>query len=72
MTVLEQAEDLRKRAIELLLGERNLIDEKLLTIGYDGAIAEIKKGAARKCGKCGSPDHNARTCTPVIPEGSPA
>ncbi len=72
MTTLEQAEDFRKRAIELLLTERNLIDEKLATLGYGGeGTPEIKNRATRKCGKCGSPEHNARTCTAVIPEGTP-
>ena len=66
--ILEQAEDLRKRAVELLLTERNAIDEKLTTLGYDGAGTAKK---VRACSKCGSADHNSRTCT-VIPESTTA
>jgi hypothetical protein len=69
MTILAQAEQLRQQAIDLLLAERTLINDKLATLGFDGTgKPEAKKEATRKCGKCGSPEHNARRCTANLPE----
>ena len=42
-----------------LIAERERIDAELLSI-FSG---EKKKRAPQKCGKCGSEDHTARTCT---------
>ena len=45
MTILEQAEELRSQAIELLLKERGTIDQKLDQLGYQtGAAPEKKNG----------------------------
>ncbi len=60
----EQADELRKRAIEILLVERTAIDERLTMLSYDGAISpNAALGKRRACGICGSADHNARRCT---------
>jgi hypothetical protein len=70
MTTLEQAEQLRQQAIDLLLGERTLIDEKLATLGHDGTgNRDIRKITSKSCGKCGASGHNARKCpkTEVVP-----
>ena len=58
MTTLEQAEDLRQRAITLLVQERETIDIKLAQLGFDGTPKETK----RSCSVCGAADHNARRC----------
>ena len=73
MTTLEQAEQLRQQAIDLLLGERTLIDEKLATLGHDGTgSGEIRRAASKSCGKCGESGHNSRKCpkTEVTPPGA--
>lgn len=59
--VIEQAEELRKRAIELLLAERTAIDERLAMLSHEGGepATTFKR---RVCGTCGSTDHNARRC----------
>jgi hypothetical protein len=63
MTALEQAEQLRKQAIDLLLAERNLIDEKLAALSYDSvAPREPKARKQTTCGQCGQAGHTARTC----------
>ena len=58
MTILEQAEELRQKAIVLLLQERETVDQKLAQLGHDGAPREPK----RACSVCGAADHNARRC----------
>ena len=60
---IEQAEELRQKAISLLLQERETIDQKLQQLGHG---TEAKK--VRACSKCGSADHNARSCK-NIPAG---
>ena len=59
---LDQAESLRQQAIGILMAERQLIDQKLATLGADGTETSsiIKKGKA--CSICSSDSHNARTC----------
>jgi len=57
--ILEQVDELRSRAIGLLLTERSAIDERLKLLAYDGA-APIPK--PRVCGACGSEGHTTRTC----------
>lgn len=56
--ITEQAEELRQKAISLLLQEREAIEQKLAQLAYDGAQKEPK----RRCSNCGSADHNARRC----------
>jgi hypothetical protein len=56
--VTEQAEELRRKAIALLVEEREAIDQKLAQLGHDGAPREPK----RSCSHCGAADHNARRC----------
>jgi hypothetical protein len=58
MTILEQAEELRQKAITLLQQERDVIDQKLVQLGHDGTPREPK----RACSVCGAADHNARRC----------
>jgi hypothetical protein len=66
MTTIERAEELRQQAIAMLLQDRDAINFHLATLGYDGSNKpEKQKGATRKCGKCGSSDHNARRCKSV-------
>jgi hypothetical protein len=38
MSILDQVETLRKQAVDLLLAERNLIDEKLVAFGHGEGI----------------------------------
>jgi len=61
MSILDQAEELRQKAITLLLQECEAIDEKLVQMGYDGQPRETK----RSCSNCGATDHNARRCLKV-------
>lgn len=60
---IDQAEELRKRAIEILLTERAAIDERLAMLSHDleGSLAAAP-AKRRACGLCGSADHNARRC----------
>jgi hypothetical protein len=58
MTILEQAEEFRQKAITLLQQERDAIDQKLAQLGHDGTPREAK----RSCSVCGAADHNARRC----------
>jgi hypothetical protein len=59
MTILEQAEEFRQKAITLLQQEREAIDQKLAQLGHDGMPREAK----RSCSICGAADHNARRCS---------
>jgi hypothetical protein len=60
---IDQAEDLRKRAVEILLTERAAIDEHLAMLSYDGGEAASAASSKRRvCTVCGSADHNARRC----------
>jgi hypothetical protein len=59
--IIEQAEELRARAITLLLMERSAIDEQLGLLGHDGTAA-AKQPKQKVCGTCGDASHNARTC----------
>ena len=61
MSVLTESEDLRQKAIALLVEERTAIEEQLARLGYDGAAPTSAK--PRACGKCGEIGHTARTCT---------
>jgi hypothetical protein len=58
MSILDQAEELRQKAITLLVQERDAVDQKLAQLGYDRAPKEVK----RLCSLCGEADHNARRC----------
>jgi len=55
--ILEQAEELRKQAVGILLAERQEIDRKLAQLGADGTEAPLKKKA---CSVCGNTEHTAR------------
>jgi len=55
--ILDQAEELRKQAIGILLAERQEIDRKLAQLGADGTETPLKKKA---CSVCGSAEHTAR------------
>ena len=59
MSILDQVESLRKQAIDLLLAERNLIDEKLVAFGHGEGI---KNGRKKSCSRCGVEGHSIRTC----------
>jgi len=70
---IEQADELRKRAIEILLIERTAIDERLTMLSYDTAAAPNTPSAKRRvCGICGSAYHNARRCPKNGSDGSPS
>ena len=61
--ITEQADELRKHAIELLITERAAIDERLAMLGYDGAeLPNSTPGKRKSCSVCGSAEHNARRC----------
>ncbi len=71
MTALDQAEDLCKQAITLLIQERDLINAKLEQLGFSG---ETRK-AGKRCSNCGELGHRATTCTkktPPIESGAPS
>lgn len=57
---IQQADELRSRAIGLLLTERTAIDESLKRLGYDGTATTQPR--QKVCSGCGGSDHNARTC----------
>jgi hypothetical protein len=57
--IIDQAEALRQQA-SLLMAERQIIDQKLATLGADGTEAAAKKTKA--CSICSLESHNARTC----------
>jgi len=59
--VIEQADELRKQAIDILLTERAAIDERLKMLAYDGTESSSTP-RQRICGICGSGEHNARRC----------
>jgi hypothetical protein len=56
--ILNQAEELRKQAIGILMTERQEIDRQLALLGADGTESPITK--RKVCSVCASPDHNAR------------
>ena len=60
---IQQADELRGKAISLLLTERTAIDDRLRLFGYDGTNP-ITHPAGRKkaCSICNSETHTARTC----------
>lgn len=66
---IEQADELRRKAIEILLAERAAIDDHLAMLSYNGSPATTAPNRRRLCGVCGSPDHNARRC-PQQPTGT--
>jgi len=57
--ITDQAETLRQQAIHLLLAERQEIDRKLATLGADG-VDLSSEPKLKRCGVCGSAEHNAR------------
>jgi hypothetical protein len=68
---IDQADELRKRAIEILLTERAAIDERLVMLSYDMAgVPNSTANKRRACGTCGSADHNARRCPKNTSDGS--
>jgi len=64
MTAIEQAEELRQKALALLLGERQAIDDKLAMLGHDGTAKPVTRKPTT-CAKCGEVGHTVRTC-PVV------
>lgn len=61
--IIQQAEELRSRAIAVLVSEKNAIEDELRLLRYDGDSPNDGKYAKRKaCGLCGDATHNARTC----------
>jgi len=67
--ILEQAEALRQQAICLLVAERQEIERKLVTLGYDGTEPPTTR-KSKNCSECGSADHNARFHRKVAAEGT--
>jgi hypothetical protein len=62
--IIQQADELRARAITILVAERALIDERLTLLGYDGTAPGAPAGGrrAKTCSACGGENHTARTC----------
>jgi hypothetical protein len=48
MTAIEQAEELRQKAISLLIAERDQIEERLIQLGYGQEKAPLGKKRGRK------------------------
>jgi hypothetical protein len=69
--VTDRAEELRSEAINILLAERQAIDEKLASLSYDGAAQPKKSHHKKKAadGGAGETDavfrseNNASACT---------
>jgi len=61
--IIDQAEDLRKQAIALLLHERQTIDEKLQQLGHNGEAVLNNGRKQNACRRCGQAGHTVRTCT---------
>ncbi len=59
--ITDYVDELRKKAIELLVTERAAIDDRLAMLGYDGTPA-TRPLRQRTCGVCGSTEHNAQRC----------
>ena len=59
--IIDQVDELRKKAIELLVTERAAIDDRLAMLAYDGTPT-TRPSRQRTCGVCGSTDHNAQRC----------
>jgi hypothetical protein len=67
MNALEQAEELRQRAIALLVGERDQIEERLIQLGYGQEKAALGKKRGRK------PKFTTQPAEPLFrPDNSPA
>jgi hypothetical protein len=66
--ITDQAEDLRKQAIALLVAERQAIDSKLALLGFNAAEQGIAEPSCKKCSVCGDPSHNARFHKKDAPE----
>jgi hypothetical protein len=62
MSILEQVEELRQKAIALLLQERATIDQKLNQIGHVNGAEQKKDRKQITCGRCGLVGHTARKC----------
>lgn len=67
--ITEQADELRKKAIEILLNERAAIDERLNLLAYQGTGMNTPT-KQRTCRTCGSPEHDARRCPTKHPADS--
>ena len=68
--ILDQAEEFRMKAIELLLSERAAIDEMLRKLTHDGAgetAPASDKPRKKSCTKCGEAGHSARNCPTQAP-----
>jgi hypothetical protein len=48
MSAIEQAEELRQQAIQLLLAEQELVGERLLQLGYDQENPQVGKRRSRR------------------------
>ena len=60
---IQQADELRGKAISLLLTERTAIDDRLRLFGYDGTNPITQPtGRKKTCSVCNSETHTARTC----------
>lgn len=57
---IQQADELRGRAIALLVSERQVIDDRLKLLGYDGTAPAQPR--PKSCSACGSTGHTSRTC----------
>jgi hypothetical protein len=64
--IIDQAEELRKQAVALLLHERQTINEKLQQLGHNGEPLQTKEPKLKACRRCGQAGHTVRTCpTPL-------
>jgi hypothetical protein len=63
---IQQADELRSKAIGLLLEERTAIEAHLRLLGFDGTTPNATQPANRKpkaCSQCGGDGHTARACS---------
>jgi hypothetical protein len=64
MGAIEQVEELRQQAIQLLLAEQELIAEKLLQLGYDQDNSQAGKRRGRRPKVATEPDVKVNDAPP--------
>ena len=73
MSAVSQSEELRQKAIALLLEEKGAIEEQLSVLGFAASPSATPRqvpatpAKPRICGACGGENHTARTCNKKAP-----
>ena len=64
MSAIEQAEELRQQAVQLLLAEQELIGERLLQLGYEQENSPVGKRRGRRAKVATEPDAKVNDAPP--------